>query len=68
MKLIFTPAQLRKMPHFVNLICIKTKITYSQHCAMATIRSLLLSTTKIFMGVGGACPHFPVSWFYYMMT
>ena len=64
MKLIFTPAQLRKMPHFVNLICIKTKITYSQHCAMATIRSLLLSTTKIFMGVGGACPHFPVSWFY----
>ena len=57
MKLIFTPAQLRKMPHFVNLICIKTKITYSQHYAMATIRSLLLSTTKIFMGVGGACPH-----------
>ena len=54
MKLIFTPAQLRKMPHFVNLIYIKTKITYSQQCVMATNHSLLLSTIKIFMGVGGA--------------
>ena len=59
MKLIFTPAQLRKMPHFVNLICIKTKITYSQHCAMATIRSLLLSATKNLYGGGWSLSSLP---------
>ena len=60
MKLIFTPAQLRKMPHahFVNLIYIKTKITYSQDYYYGNQQFPTFIYNKNLYGGGWSCPHF----------